>query len=71
MNAINFLQSAIQSGDREQVEALIKCHPNLINAKDSRGFTPLIFAAYFGKIDIVKLLIENNADIYLNQYKIT
>ncbi len=41
----------------------IKANPDLVNVKDSRGFTPLIFASYFDKEDIVKILIEHKAPI--------
>lgn len=34
-----------------------------INAKDSDGSPPLIYAACFGKIDVVKLLIEAGANV--------
>ena len=45
MNDINSLQTAIQSGDIDRVEVLIKFHLNLVNTKDYKGFTPLIFAS--------------------------
>ena len=46
MNDINFFFEAIQSGEKDRVEVLLKLHPELVNAKDARGFTPLIFASY-------------------------
>jgi hypothetical protein len=35
-----------------------------VNAKDLNGYTPLIFAAIDGNASIVKLLIDNGADVY-------
>ncbi|GAL73169.1 ankyrin repeat domain-containing protein [Jejuia pallidilutea] len=54
---------AIQSGDKNQIEHLLKLHPELVSTKDARGFTPLIFAAYFDKIDIVETLLSHKAPV--------
>lgn len=62
MNDINFLQSAIQSGDKDRVEVLIKFHSNLVNRKDARGFTPLIYAAMYNQVTLVELLLKHGAD---------
>ncbi|KTD53749.1 Fic/DOC family protein [Legionella santicrucis] len=45
-----------------EVLALYKKASLDIDTPDAQGNTPLIIASYFGYIDIVKLLIENQAD---------
>mgnify|MGYP000536276933 CR=1 FL=1 len=46
MNEIELFFHTIQSGNKTNVEAQLKRNPDLVNAKDTRGFTPLIFANY-------------------------
>ena len=53
MNRVELFFNAVQQGQLETVEAQLKTNPELANAKDVRGFTPLIFASYFDKKDIV------------------
>lgn len=54
---------AIRAGQIDMVEQSLKIDPSVINQKDERGFTPLIMATYVGQTEIVKLLIQNGADI--------
>ena len=63
MNETELLFSTIQSGNVSHLKAQIERNPDLVNTKDARGFTPLIFAAYFNKETIVKVLVEHNAEI--------
>jgi hypothetical protein len=57
------LNSAIMSGQVENVRALIGQGAN-VNWRDANGFTPLIIAArYTDNVDIVKVLIEKGADV--------
>lgn len=37
---------------------------SFINAKSKKGYTALLYASYRGNIKLIKLLIENSADIY-------
>lgn len=63
MNATELFFNTIQLGKHENIKLQLNTNPQLVNSKDARGFTPLIFATYFGQDDIAKLLIEHNADI--------
>jgi ankyrin repeat protein len=57
------IQMAVLSGNLEAVKLHIEAGTN-INEKDAMsGSTPLISAATFGKIDIVKALIDAKADL--------
>lgn len=53
---------AVHSGNIEATKLLIE-KGALINQKDQFGRTPLSVAAYFGFVDIAKLLLKNNAKI--------
>ena len=57
------LFTAIQSDDIATIQNLISQNPELVNSKDQRGFTPLIFATYFDKDAIARFLLEEGADI--------
>jgi len=63
MNATELFFSTIQSGNIENIKLQLANNPEVVNAKDVRGFTPLIFAAYFDKELIAKVLIEHKAPI--------
>jgi ankyrin repeat protein len=63
MNATELFFNTIQSGKTENVKLQLEHNPDLVHTKDPRGFTPLIFATYFDKEDIAKVLIEHKAPI--------
>ena len=52
---------AIRGNDLGAVRALVQ--KSGVNAKDSRGTTPLMYAAAVGSVDALKLLIEAGADV--------
>ncbi len=52
-----------QKGDLEGVKAVIEQNPDLVNAKDNDGRTPLHWACRGVHLDVVKLLVENGADV--------
>ena len=40
-----------------------------VNARDEAGDTPLHYAAYFGELAVIRLLVERGADVSaLNSY---
>jgi len=51
----------IQKGDLNGVKSMIKSGENI--NKKSKGLTPLMFAARYNKVEIVKLLIKNGAKL--------
>ena len=63
MNETELFFNAIQQGKLENVEAQLERNSDLVNTKDTRGFTPLIFASYFDKEEMVKLLLKHNAPV--------
>lgn len=61
INDYNFTLSIISTTKRN---ASFKVLQNLINAKSNKGFTALHYAAYRENIKIIKLLLENGADLH-------
>src|SRR5262245_1901007 len=55
--------AAVRSSDRRTVEKLIAANPEIVQAKDLAGSTPLHHAAGFGNLATVRLLIDNGADV--------
>jgi len=58
---------SIVKGDAETVKKLIELGEN-VNAK-SNGMTPLMYAARFNRVEIMKLLIANGADLKVKSEK--
>lgn len=52
-------------GDKAKVKSFLDANPNLVNAKDQNGQTPLHWAANKGHIQIVKMLVSLGAKINL------
>ncbi len=48
-------------GDAAKVKAFLDSNPNLVNARDQNGQTPLHWAANKGHIRIVKMLVDGGA----------
>ena len=57
------IHEAAASGFLEKIKALIKDHPDLVSSKDQLGETPLHYAADHGYINVVRLLLDNGADV--------
>jgi uncharacterized protein len=56
------LIEAVERGDYQKTEELIRSGAD-VNQSDEQGWTALNFAAGKGNLPIVKLLVENSADI--------
>jgi len=61
MGGINDLLGIIGRGDAKAVGDLLAANPDLANAWDEKGNSPLLMATYSGKQDIVGLLLERGA----------
>ena len=57
------MREACGKGDTEEVERLIRAGVDVNKVDSDYGYTPLYLAAERGHIDIVKLLINNGANI--------
>ena len=57
------LLTAVRSGAAGIVEKLIAEAPDLVNARDQEGSTPLHHAAGFGSTATIKLLLDKGADV--------
>ncbi len=53
----------IRSEDLGEVKVVLSSNPEVVNSKDSRGFTPLLLASYYGFEDITKEILKYSPDI--------
>jgi len=49
---------AIQDGDRDKVERMLRKTPDLILARDKKNLSPVMTAMYYHKFDIANLLLD-------------
>ncbi|MDD5679308.1 MAG: ankyrin repeat domain-containing protein [Kiritimatiellae bacterium] len=56
------IQESARAGDLADVNRHLKKGAD-INARDGDGMTPLMWAAYKGKLDVVKCIVTQNADV--------
>lgn len=56
------LFNLVKEGDIENLKTLIDTGVD-VNTKDDNGFTALHYAVYHNKIDIVRFLLEKDADV--------
>ncbi len=57
------LMNAVENGQLEQVQNLLKAKPDLVKARDNDGWTPLIMAARFNQVNLIKLLLKSGAKV--------
>jgi len=58
------IYSSVALGEKEKVEQFLTANPELVNTdKNWYGMTPLHVAARYGRLEIVKLLLDRGADI--------
>jgi len=62
VQAAEGLFQAIQKGSQAQVETLLSGGTD-VNARDDNGLTPLMVAAFLGRVDVVRLLLQKGADV--------
>lgn len=53
----------IRAGDLEGARQSLQAQPGLATARDSRGSTPLILAAYYNHLDLVRLLLGQGTPV--------
>ena len=56
------LHEAAQAGNLDDLRARLKAHPELLDARDLTGRTPLMSAAAAGQAETVQWLLTNGAD---------
>ena len=54
------LFDAIAAGDRDAVAELLEAQPELAGARDEEGFSPVLYALYNGKVELVDILLDAN-----------
>ncbi|XP_023151091.2 ankyrin repeat and MYND domain-containing protein 2-like isoform X2 [Amphiprion ocellaris] len=59
----------ITAGDVQEAAQLLASKEVRVNCLDEYGMTPLMHAAYNGKADICRLLLQHGADVNCNQHE--
>ena len=59
----NDVYNVARSGTVDELKALMKSDPDIINKINSDGYSPLILACYKGNVDVAKYLIDHVKDI--------
>jgi ankyrin repeat protein len=57
------LHKLVYEGDIQRTKSILDEHPELVNYKDKKGYTPLHVAAWCKNIEMVKCLISNGSNI--------
>ena len=57
------LHQAVQMQDIDEIECLLEDDSIKINERDGRGWMPIHYAVEIGNIDILKLLVDNKANV--------
>lgn len=55
--------NAIRSGNLEGIQKVLTSVPELLNAIDERGSTPLLLATYYGHMEVAKYLLDSGAEV--------
>ncbi|XP_036395355.1 ankyrin repeat and MYND domain-containing protein 2a isoform X2 [Megalops cyprinoides] len=63
------LFQVIAAGNVQEASRLLGCKDVRVNCLDEYGMTPLMHAAYKGKADMCKLLLQHGADVNCNQHE--
>lgn len=61
-NSFNFFENCIL-GHLENAKIQVAKNPSIVNEFSGDGFTPLIYACFFGQFKLVEYLLENGAEI--------
>jgi ankyrin repeat protein len=57
------IHKAVIKGDLNQVVALLKDHPELLESRNNLGYTPVFEAVGHNQLEIAELLLANGADV--------
>jgi ankyrin repeat protein len=63
LQACRYLFAAIESGDVNTVKLLFKSAKESCTTENEVHYTPLMFAAYKGRVDLVRALLESGASV--------
>jgi ankyrin repeat protein len=61
MNGIADLLGHIRRGDAAAAAEILAANPDLANARDDKGDSPVLVATYHGKQDLIRLLLDRGA----------
>lgn len=61
------VQDLVIADDIAKLKALFQANPALVNEKDTNGWTPLHYAINLHQKDIIQLLLDDHADVSIQQ----
>jgi ankyrin repeat protein len=59
--SVEKIRSALREGNAAEFRRLVKANPKAVNAKGEDGWTPLMYAALYGDVDAIKVLVDRGA----------
>lgn len=62
---------AATAGDVSKVKAMLQAEPALVRARDQNGVSVIMKASYYGKKDVVAVLLEANAELDIFESAVT
>ncbi len=57
-----FMKAATQ-GDLSKIKSMLNANPRLVRVKDDRGVSVVLKATYFGRKEVVAVLLQNNPEL--------
>lgn len=63
----NAFFDAVKKGELAAVKEWIAKDPSLVNARTEKGFSPVTLAAYYGKKDVLKVVLEHHPALTLHE----
>src|SRR5688572_9251172 len=67
MNQRSEFFDAIRKGDMPTVKEWLATDRNLVNARSEKGFSPVTIAAYYGKADVLKVILAHDPTLDLHE----
>jgi len=55
------MRTALREGKSAEFQRLVNAAPKSVNAKGQDGWTPLMYAALYGNVDSIRLLLDRDA----------
>lgn len=63
-----FMDNDIKNLNAVTASAMLHAHPHIVHLRDRWGWTPLMMAALFANINVMKVLVQHGADVNATSY---
>jgi ankyrin repeat protein len=61
--SVERMRTALREGKRAEFQGLVKANAKSVNARGQDGWTPLMYAALYGEVESVRLLLDRGAAV--------